>query len=178
MTVTYSDVTDYRHLNTYYVQGIGLGSRKWPGSHLCLLGVSSQQDKVIHPSTHPSIHPSDTNYVLLPDCPVSLAVTVSVNPQINVPWGPPSFPSSLPKTERYSVGVGSVENETPPDVWCLLTIFSPQLEFLIPFLSGPSTCLDQKPQPKGKVSWCVANLTARGELGWGPDSLWPPSPAK
>ena len=28
MTVTYSDVTDYRHLNTYYVQGIGLGSRK------------------------------------------------------------------------------------------------------------------------------------------------------
>ena len=28
MTVTYSDVTDYRHLNTYYVQGIGLGSQK------------------------------------------------------------------------------------------------------------------------------------------------------
>ena len=26
MTVTYDDVTDCRHLNTYYVQGIGLGS--------------------------------------------------------------------------------------------------------------------------------------------------------
>lgn len=161
MTVTYSDVTDYRHLNTYYVQGMGLGSRKWPGSHLCLLGVSSQQDKVIHPS----IHSSDTNYVLLPDCPVSLAVTVPVNPQINVPWGPPSFPSSLPKTERYSIGVGSVENETPPR--CLMfinDIFSPAW---IPFLSDPSTCLDQKPQPKGKASWCVANLTAKGELGSG-----------
>ena len=25
-TVTYDDVTDCRHLNTYYMQGIGLGS--------------------------------------------------------------------------------------------------------------------------------------------------------
>ena len=124
--------------------------------------------------THLPIHSSDTNWVLLPDCPVSLAVTVSMSPQTNVPWGPPSFPSSLPKMERYSIGMGSVESETPTNVWCLLKIFSPQLEFLSCLV--PRLAWTRSHSQRGKWA-AVWQTSQRGEhWGGGPDRLWPPSP--